>query len=228
FADVWDCSSNPAFSTARGTTPSQVLTKVQPVTPMLNLMDPPEHTRLRARIRPFLLPRAAARLEPAARAMVRCWLDEALPTGRLDVVEELAGRLSVRIACAAIGLPAEDADLMVRLVNRFFAREPGVEGMTADGLAAAQELIEYLMALVRARRRSGDTAEDVVNLFRDLELGGRRLSDEEIASHLSMLVIGGSETFPKTFANAVRRLAEHPAQRAAVAADPSLVPDAYL
>jgi cytochrome P450 len=44
FADVWECSAHSAFSAAKGTTPSQVLTKVQLVTPMLNLMDPPEHT----------------------------------------------------------------------------------------------------------------------------------------------------------------------------------------
>ena len=52
FADIWDRSSDPAFSAARGTTPSHVLTKTQPVTPMLNLMDPPEHTELRRAVRP--------------------------------------------------------------------------------------------------------------------------------------------------------------------------------
>jgi cytochrome P450 len=48
-----------------------------------------------------------------------------------------------------------------------------------------------------------------------------------IASHISMFIIGGSETFPKTFATTLRRLAEHPDQRAALAADPSLIPNAY-
>ncbi len=43
-----------------------------------------------------------------------------------------------------------------------------------------------------------------------------------------MLLIGGSETFPKVFANLVRRLAEHPDQRAVVAADPSRLPDALV
>jgi cytochrome P450 len=227
FADVWECSAHPAFSVAKGTTPSQVLTKVQPVTPMLNLMDPPEHTVLRNRLRDVFMPKPVARLEGPARAIARACLEPALARGELDVIGDFAGRLSVRITCLSLGLPESDADLLASLVHRFFAREPGVDGMTPDGLAAAQELIDYGVALVRERRAAGHPAQDAVDLFCTVEIGGRRLADEEIASHLSMLVIGGSETFPKTFANAVRRLAEHPDQRAALAADPSLAPHAY-
>ena len=117
--------------------------------------------------------------------------------------------------------------MMNDLVWRFFAREPGVDGMTEDGLAAAQELNTYFVDLVRARERSGSDADDVVNAFRKFEQAGRRFGEEEIGSHLSMLMIGGSETFPRTFAQFMRRLAEHPDQRAECVADPSLIPNAY-
>jgi hypothetical protein len=227
FADVWALSSDPRLSVAKGTTPSQVLTKVQPVTPMLNLMDPPDHTKLRGQLRGFLLPKAIGGLEPAARAIVKQALDEALPTGQVDVLNDFGMRLSVRITCQAVGIPIEDAELMVSLVNRFFGREPGVEGMTADGLAAAQELIVYFMDLIAQRAKSGSTTEDPVNLFRNATVGGRALAPEEVASHLSMLIIGGSETFPKTLANAMRRLAEHPDQRAWLRENPGEIPEAY-
>ncbi|RIL07951.1 MAG: hypothetical protein DCC71_01100 [Proteobacteria bacterium] len=227
FEDVWTLSSDPRLSVAQGTTPSQVLTKVQPVTPMLNLMDPPDHTRLRVKLRGFLLPRAIGALEPMAREIVTQCLDEVLPKGRVDVLGEFGMRLSVRIACRAVGIPLEDAALLASLVNRFFGREPGVDGMTADGLAAAQELIVYFMELVAAREKQGSTVEDPVNLFRHAEVGGRKLAPEEIASHLSMLIIGGSETFPKTLANAMWRLSEHPDQRAWLRANPAAIPDAY-
>jgi hypothetical protein len=42
-----------------------------------------------------------------------------------------------------------------------------------------------------------------------------------------MLVIGGSETFPKTLATGVLRLWQHKDQRRALVADPSLIPGAY-
>jgi cytochrome P450 len=68
FQDIWDASHDAeSYSTARGTTPAQVLTKEQPVTPMLNVMDPPAHTRLRSGIRACFLPKHVRRLEPVAR-----------------------------------------------------------------------------------------------------------------------------------------------------------------
>ena len=227
FDDVWNLSSSPLLSAAQGTTPAQVLTKVQPVTPMLNLMDPPEHTQLRVKLRGFFQPKSIGAIEPLARGIVEQCLDEALPKGSCDVMGDFSMRVSVRVACTAIGIPLEDCDLLVSLVNRFFGREPGVDGMTADGLAAATELIGYGMQLVDKRRREGSTAADVINLFRDVEVGGRKLTDEEIASHLSMLIIGGSETFPKTFGSAMRRLAEYPEQRAFLRATPSAIPEAF-
>jgi cytochrome P450 len=227
FEDVWNLSTDPRLSVAQGTTPSQVLTKVQPVTPMLNLMDPPDHTKLRVELRGFLQPRAIGHLEPVARKIVTECLDEALPKGVVDVMGEFGMHLSVRMACRAVGIPVGDAALMASLVNRFFGREPGVEGMTADGLAAAGELIVYFMNLVAEREKSGNRDDDIVNKFRHVEVGGRKLVPEEIASHLSMLIIGGSETFPKTLANAMRRLAEHPAQRGFLRANPSAIPEAY-
>jgi cytochrome P450 len=228
FADIWACSSNPAFSAARGTTSSQVLTKVQPVTPMLNVMDPPDHGKLRSAIRPRFARASMAGMEPTVRSIVTECLDKVLERGRFDVIGDLAAQLSVKVTCQAVGIPVEDGDLLSDLVWRFFGREPGVDGMTTDGLAAAQELNEYFVGLVQSRERSGNDDDDVVNVLRAFELDGRRFSPEDIASHLTLLIIGGSETFPKTFANGIYRLWEHPGQRRRCAEDPSLIPDAYL
>jgi len=227
FQEIWDLSSHKHLSTAKGTTPSQVLTKTQPVTPMLNVLDPPEHTRLRVAIRPRFARAAIRDLEPTIRAIVRECLGKVSPRGECDVIGDLSAQLSVKVTCMAVGIPLEDGDLLSSLVWRFFDREPGVDGMTENGLAAARELTDYFTSLLDARRRQGSDEDDVVNMLRHFEQDGRAFSDEEIGSHLSMLIIGGSETFPKTFANAVFRLAEHPEQRARCVADPSLVPAAY-
>jgi cytochrome P450 len=67
----------------------------------------------------------------------------------------------------------------------------------------------------------------VVDLICRYEEDGRRYEVEAASSHLSLFLIGGAETFPKTFASAVHRLWQHADQRAALAADLSLVPEAY-
>ena len=227
FQDIWDCSSHKALSVARGTTPSQLLTRTQPVRPMLNLMDPPDHTQLRVAVRPRFSHAAIRDMEPAIRGIVRDCIDKVIGSGECDVIRDVSAQLSVKVACMAIGIPLEDGARLSELLRRFFDRDPKVYGVTADGILAAGELTAYFMELVERRRRSADDANDVINLFRDFELNGRKLKDEEIGSHLSMLIVGASEIFPKTFANAIYRLAEHPEQRAECVADPSLILAAY-
>jgi cytochrome P450 len=118
--------------------------------------------------------------------------------------------------------------MLYRLVQRFFAHEEGVDGMSADGIAAMMEMAEYFAALAVRRRAAGTEGAHPLDVLIDFEQNGRRFADKEIASNMSLVLIGGSETFPKVFANLARRLAEHPSQRAAVAADPGLAPDAMV
>jgi len=228
FEDIWQASmDNEHYSCAQGTTSAHLLTKVQPVTPMLNLMDPPQHTKLRSQVRKHFAPAAIRKLEPTIREIVTGCLDEAAAKGELDVMGGLSSQVSVKVACMVVGIPLEDGDLLNDLVWRFFKREPGIEGMTPDGLEAMNELFAYFTELSKRRKQSGSRADDVVNLLNEIEIDGEKLDDFAIASHLSMFIIGGSETFPKVFANAMRWLGAHPDQRAELVADPALIPNAF-
>ena len=227
FEDIWACSSDPRFSAASGTTPAQVLTKDQPVTPMLNVMDPPRHARLRAAIRKCFLPRYLRTVEPFARGLFDGLIDSVIERGECDVVRDLGSKFSVTIACKAIGLPAEDGPYLNQLVMRFFHHDPGEEGMASDGIAALAEMTTYCVERVQALRKSPADGPQAVNALIAFEDEDGAFTDEEIASHLTMLIIGGSETFPKTLANGIVRLWEHPDQRAALSSDPTGIPTAY-
>jgi hypothetical protein len=229
FEDVWNASMDArSYSVAQGTTPSQLLTKIQPVTPMLNNMDPPDHTALRAQFRPFFAPARIRELEPTIRTLFSEALDELMEKGGGDLVGDFGTRVATKVASIVAGIPLEDGEMLYRLVQRFMAHEEGVDGMSEDGIAAMMEMFEYFAALAVRRRAAGTAGAHPLDVLIDFEQGGRRLEDAVIASHMSLLLIGGSETFPKVFANLARRLAEHPGQRAAVAANPSLAPDAMI
>ena len=229
FEDIWNASMDAEnYSAARGTTASHLLTKVQPVTPMINLMDPPQHTELRSRISRFFTPGAVRRLEPRIREIVdEAWADGVEGRAEADLFNDFAARVSVKVACLANGFPPEDADDLNKLVWRFFAREEGVEGITQDGIAAMMEMTAYFADLIKRRRAAGIEDGSVVDVVLGVEIDGRRFTDEEAGSHLSMFLIGGAETFPKVFSSAVHRLWEHPDQRAECAGDPGLIPDAF-
>jgi hypothetical protein len=228
FADLWNAAGDDrTFMAGRGTSTAHLLTKVMPVTPMIGVMDPPAHTRLRAAVRGFFAAKRVAGFEPRIRGWVRAYLERVRERGHADLVADFARPLAAKVACLVAGYPIEDGERLGDLVHRFFARVPEQEGMTPDGLAALQEMGAYFAEMVRTRRQRPTTEPDILNALLDFEIDGRRYTDDEVASHLSMFLIGGAETFPKVFASAIYCLWRHPDQRAELAADPALAIDVF-
>ncbi len=227
FEDIWKASGDMKnLTAAQGTTSAHLLTKVQAVTPMINNMDHPDHTRLRSSFRkPFAAPEVA-KLEPMIRQIATDRLAAAKDQGGLDVIQDMTAHVAVTVACTISGLPPEDGPYLNDLVQRFFKREEGHDGATDAGLQAMGEMFDYFKRQVNARRASGPK-EDVLQTLLAFEQDGHTLDDDSLASHIAMLIIGGSETFPKTFASLARRLWENPDQRKQCIDDPSLIPDAY-
>lgn len=78
--------------------------------------------------------------------------------------------------------------------------------------------------LLAARRE--DPGEDLVSTLLAAEADGDRLSDVECVNLVLNVLIGGVDTTQSQLAHAVRLLAEHPDQWAALRADPALAPGA--
>ncbi len=228
FQDIWNVSSDVEhFTATKGTSSAQVVTKDQPVTAMLNSMDPPAHSKLRSVVRQCFLPKHLREIEPVVRNALAELLAPQFARGGCDIVGDVAARLSIKVACMAIGLPTADGEYLHRLVQRFFMHDPQAHGISADGWAAMTEMTDYSLARVRDERRAPSGVPQALPALCVAEVDGKRLSDEDVASHLTLLIVGGSETFPKTLANGLVRLAQHPQQRAALVRDPRGIPDAY-
>jgi cytochrome P450 len=119
------------------------------------------------------------------------------------------------------------ADEISTWVNLIFDREAGVRGMTDRGMKGSTDLHTWIFENVVRWRAQGTRIGGLgdVILYGDFE--GRKLNDLEASFHFSMVLIGGTETLPKVASAAIYRLWQHPEQRAKVAADPSLVPQAF-
>ena len=236
FEDIWNASEDPKTFRSPGPTlqtthPAEVISAededAAAARSSIFGMNPPQHTALRKRLARHFTPMAAQRLESSVRSAVRAYIAAALPVGRLDTIQDLAGKISVRVTCQIIGLPLEDADMLSGVVKRFFMREPGIEGMPPDAMAASAELNAYLVEAVRERRRRGVGDVDVMDDYLSVAIDDQPYGEEELAGHLTTLVVGGTETLPKAFAGGVLQLHRHPDQRAELAADPARIPDAF-
>lgn len=229
FEDIWAvCMKAKSISATSGTTGAQLLTKIQPKSAMIATMDPPEHTQLRTAFRPFFSPARMREVEPQIRAIVREALHAMLERGEGDLVGDFGMRIATRAAALFAGFPSEDCDHLYALVQRFMGREEDVIGMTEDGLAAMEEMGGYFYELTAKRRAAGTSGGHPHDVLMEFEQDGKKLSEEEIASHMIMLVVGGTDTFPKVFANLAVRLFQNPDQRAELIADPALMPPAFV
>jgi len=226
FEDIWQASQDRLhYSVANSTADRSFLEREAPPMEVLSSIDPPRHTELRAALFPHFGPSAARALEPEVRAWARACLARGRDAGRIDAVRGLAQQVAVRVACRVSGFPVEDADFLVDVVARFFQREPGTEGMSRQGLLARDEIWAYLERTVRARVRAGAARSDALAVLLDA-LGSDPDAMQRVARHLTLLLIGATETFPKVFASGLLRLWQHPDQRRALARDPGQIPTA--
>ena len=227
FEDVWNLSAEvDVTSVASGNTTSHVLTKVQPPTPMFALMDPPAHTKVRSAVGRVFTPRSVARLS----ADLEQWVAEIFDAAgdEIDIVTDLGTPIAVRVASRLMGIADEEGLELVKLTKRFFARDPEVDGITEDSLAAMGEMVEQFLEILAARRKSGERGKDAISALLAVEVDGVPRPDTAIADDLVLLMNGGTDTFPKVLANLVRRLGQAPEQRDQVHCDRALLDDAFL
>jgi cytochrome P450 len=128
-----------------------------------------------------------------------------------------------------LGVPDDKREEVRDTIDRTFHIEPGV-GMVNDKAFAAQlELHEHLRAIMDDRRANpqDDMLTDLVNAEMIDEDGTtRRLTVEECDGFANLLVSAGTETVARLLGWAGILLDQHPDQRAELAADASLLPNA--
>ncbi|MGA7134480.1 MAG: cytochrome P450 [Mycobacterium sp.] len=184
-------------------------------------LDPPDHTRLRKLVSKAFVPKVVNELAPHITELVDGLLDNIADRGRFDVVSDLAYPVPVAVICRLLGVPLEDeaefgraSALLAQALDPFFAvtGEP-MAGMD-ERIAAGQWLRQYLHGLIQQRRsRPGD---DLMSRLIAVEESGDQLTEEEIVSTCSLLLIAGHETTVNLIANAILAMLRHPAQWAAL------------
>jgi cytochrome P450 len=147
---------------------------------------------------------------------------------RFDLVAEFTAIYPITVTREMLGVPAEMHDIVVRWYESIADAISNLEGAEEPyerGMRTREELREYFMPLIAERRGSG--GKDLVSLVADADVGGTRLTDEEICAFISLVIVAGGETTDSAIASLFKLLLENPEQLEAVRADRSLVLDAF-
>ncbi|MFC6156628.1 cytochrome P450 [Kribbella jiaozuonensis] len=150
--------------------------------------NPPEHGRMRSLISQVFTPRRVAALQPAIEKAVDDLLD-GLPA-EVDFMDRFAFQLPVTVICELLGVPASERDRFRPLASDLTAALELTDTSDESADAAARELGEYFVRLIR------DPAPGslVSALVAARDAGDGRLSDEELLANLILLLVAGFET----------------------------------
>lgn len=189
--------------------------------------DPPRHGPLRALVQRAFTPAAVAALEPRVRALTAELLEAAAGRGSLEVIGDLAAPLPVLVIAELLGIPGADRARFKRWSDQVIASTDAVLlGSRAErpqGAGAGEEaMLDYFRGILALRRaRPGP---DLISALLAAELGGQRLSEQELLDFCWLLLVAGNVTTTNLIGNAVLCLLEHPAAERRLRAEPGLLP----
>ncbi|HEV2368655.1 MAG TPA: cytochrome P450, partial [Acidimicrobiales bacterium] len=196
---------------------------------MIIFMDPPEHDSMRALVSRAFTPRRVAALEQRVREVCREHLDPEVGGPGFDFVQDFGAQLPSKIISSLLGVPPSDRPEVLRLIDTIFHIEPGVGMINDTSMGAQAALQQYLQEQLAERRR--EPRDDLMTALVQVEVTepsgeSRRLDDVEASAFANLLISAGTETVARLLGWAAVVLSDHPDERAALVADPTLVPNA--
>lgn len=194
-------------------------------------MDPPQHRQYRNLVSPSFTPRALARLSERVRVITQELLDEVRPTGKMDIMTDIAYPLPTIVIAEMLGVPTSDRPLFRRWADallsqqlsdaEFFKPEqPELQRIST----AFDEMSDYFRAILEERRRQ--PRADMMSELLAAEVDGERLSMEDTISFCILLLLAGHVTTTNLLTQAIRCFDEHPDDMQRLREQPELMPEA--
>jgi hypothetical protein len=189
--------------------------------------DPPDHTRLRGLVVKAFTARRVEDMRPRIQQIVDQTLDQIIPQGKMDLIEDYAFRLPVTIICDMLGIPEEHREMFYkgsrdggRILDPVPLTPAEIQQANATG-AMSRMYFENLFDL--RRKNPGD---DLTTQLVQAEEAGDKLTNEELTANIILLFGAGHETTVNLIGNGLLALYRNPEQLALLKDNPSLIGNA--
>jgi cytochrome P450 len=180
---------------------------------MMLFLEAEQHAHVRRIVVKAFTPRAIARVQPITREFADKLVDAVAADHQMDVVEQFAYELPLRVIALVLGVPEADFPEIERFAYDFargseLAVEANERSRRADD--AAHGFHDYFSRLIERRR--ADPRDDVLSALIGAEDDGRRLGHEQVIATAVLLMQAGHETTTDTIGNSLVALFRHPEQ----------------
>jgi cytochrome P450 len=227
FEDVEEASTNwQTYTSAKGILLEMVKSGMAVPPGLFIAEDPPEHDMHRLILSRAVTPRRVAALEPRIRELCAEYLDPHVGSAGFDLVGDFGAQLPMRVIGMLVGIP-EANQVELREAIEHSARLKAAEQPEDNAIATIGSPYAPFLAYRRDHPADDFLSTLIAARFTDVTTGEERgLSDAEILNYVGMLYAAGNETTARLIGWMGKTLADHPDQRAALVADPTLVPNA--
>jgi cytochrome P450 len=187
--------------------------------PILTMVDPPQHTRMRRAVAGSFTARAVTDLERSITTTVRDLLDGMADADEVDLIADFCARVPPLVIADYVGVPRADVpmfhDWLLALVSD--ATSPAA----LEGMANAAAYMADALA-----QRATAPADDLLTVCARAEVDGEPLSDAEKLGLAWVLFVGGIEATSFHLGNTCARLTSDPNLRGTLSADPGAIASA--
>jgi cytochrome P450 len=182
-------------------------------------LDGPMHGAFRSLLNPLFSPKEVGKMEALVRSACAAILDGIAESADIEFISTFAQPFPVSVFLRLLDLPLEH-------MSMFLAWESGLlkSFRLEDRQAAARNIVQYMRQTIERRR--GERGTDLVSFATFAEIGGRKLSDDEIVGICFLLFIAGLDTVASSLGFHYHHLAVDQALQAKLRADRSLIPTA--
>jgi linalool 8-monooxygenase len=189
--------------------------------PMISL-DPPEHNQYRRMVSPGFAPRRVRQLEDRIRERVVAILNHLNDADTCDFVTDIAAELPIQMLAELLGIPQEDRSMLFQWSNALIAEDDAEYRPSPEALAEKiAAMAEYALGLWRDRLES--PGDDLISMLVHSRIDGEAMTPERYIGTFILLVAAGNETTRNSLSGGFLALADHPAEKQRLIADPSLL-----
>ena len=186
------------------------------------LMDDPDHARIRNPLAQALYRRVAKSRTEVERVVDRA-LDAIGDEQGFDLMARFALLIPIDVIAVILGVdPERLAEFRDWSEGVIQSLNPLRTAEQTDHLIRAGTALNLYMNALMAERRAAP-ADDLMSDMIALQTQGARLTDPEIITNLSALLVAGNLTTTDLIGNAVRLFLTNPDQLAKLRADPALI-----
>ena len=233
--DIARVSTDPlSFSSARANGGHRIFNEDDTADPSVEAsmisMDPPRHVDYRRMIMGGFTPPRLRDMEAGIRARSNVLIDAMIAKraeagGPIDFVSNFSAPYAIQTLAELFGVGAEDGDKLFEWSNAVVGEDDPECRSSQDYInACIQEMAVYSMGLWQLREQA--MGDDLISMLVRSAKDGADLPMQRYLATFILLVVAGNETTRNSITGGLIALDQNPDQRAALIADPSLLPHA--